>query len=458
MQSPKLWRVRLRQIFILTHSNLPAVVILVPPMHITDSFEAPITMPRRRRKRANWPYRLAWLAIIGTIALYIAVQTLVTGLTDGRRSYGIDWRLAFVASCLDAVFATWFVAVGSSIGSFLNVVAFRLPLGRHVGGHSGCFYCQTPIRSTDNVPVLAWIKLRGRCRTCRLPISIQYPLVELCVGLVFLCVYVMEISSSGSNLPSSGNYANSGSLLRMNLTSELITRALTFLAVTSGLIAAALIAVRRQAVPLKLFAWSLTPWAIALLLRPDLVIVRWRSAEILGNVDARLDAFTTMLCGIGTAIAVARVIAPILYPGFDRTLISSDRSTQQTRQLLAGMAVAGATVGWQAVVPMAWVLLGSSLVAVLVLRRFRAVAELGDLVVWLWLGLLLFRANWRWLSQVQLLPEAIPSVVQLTIAALLLAPAAMLFRRLARPPESDQFEVAEAEAEENDSTNFADDE
>ncbi len=75
---------------------------------------------------------------------------------------------------------------GLTIGSFLNVCTFRWPEDESVvfpGSH--CPKCGQPIRWYDNVPVLGYILLRGRCRACRDPISLQYPLVELATGLVW---------------------------------------------------------------------------------------------------------------------------------------------------------------------------------------------------------------------------------------------------------------------------------
>ncbi len=74
---------------------------------------------------------------------------------------------------------------GAIAGSFLNVVIIRLPEGRSiVRPASACGACGTPIRWYDNVPVLAWLRLLGRCRTCGSRISIQYPLVEAFVALL----------------------------------------------------------------------------------------------------------------------------------------------------------------------------------------------------------------------------------------------------------------------------------
>src|SRR5829696_4928455 len=70
-------------------------------------------------------------------------------------------------------------AGGLLVGSFLNVVAWRLPRGESlIAPGSHCPGCDAPVRPYDNVPVLSWLALRGRCRDCGAPISIRYPLVE----------------------------------------------------------------------------------------------------------------------------------------------------------------------------------------------------------------------------------------------------------------------------------------
>jgi leader peptidase (prepilin peptidase) / N-methyltransferase len=79
--------------------------------------------------------------------------------------------------------------LGLVIGSFLNVVAHRLPLGGSlVRPRSQCPSCATPVRAYDNVPVLSWLALRGRCRSCHAPISARYPLVEAGTGALWVAV------------------------------------------------------------------------------------------------------------------------------------------------------------------------------------------------------------------------------------------------------------------------------
>ncbi|HXE74169.1 MAG TPA: prepilin peptidase [Candidatus Xenobia bacterium] len=80
---------------------------------------------------------------------------------------------------------------GLCIGSFLNVCIHRLPLGQSVvRPRSRCPKCSNPIAAYDNIPVLSYVLLGGRCRHCRTRISPQYPLVELLTGLVWALAYV----------------------------------------------------------------------------------------------------------------------------------------------------------------------------------------------------------------------------------------------------------------------------
>ncbi len=76
--------------------------------------------------------------------------------------------------------------LGLLVGSFLNVVIYRVPRGLSVvSPRSACPSCETPIAERDNVPVVSWLLLRGRCRHCHEPISARYPLVELACAALF---------------------------------------------------------------------------------------------------------------------------------------------------------------------------------------------------------------------------------------------------------------------------------
>lgn len=86
--------------------------------------------------------------------------------------------------------ATAITVLGLVVGSFLNVVVYRVPRGRSVVRPvSACPHCGRPIRRRHNVPVLGWLVLRGRCADCSAPISVRYPLVELATGGLFLVLF-----------------------------------------------------------------------------------------------------------------------------------------------------------------------------------------------------------------------------------------------------------------------------
>jgi leader peptidase (prepilin peptidase)/N-methyltransferase len=87
----------------------------------------------------------------------------------------------------------WFIVLGLSIGSFLNVVIFRLPLGFHLSlpSRSACMKCRRKLRWYENIPLLSYLGLRGKCSGCQRVISARYPLVESMVAVLFLAVYLV---------------------------------------------------------------------------------------------------------------------------------------------------------------------------------------------------------------------------------------------------------------------------
>jgi leader peptidase (prepilin peptidase)/N-methyltransferase len=88
---------------------------------------------------------------------------------------------------IDGLVLFYFFAIGAAVGSFLNVCIARWPMEQSViRPPSRCPHCETPIKWYDNVPILAWLWLRGKCRNCGAPISVVYPAVELAVALGWL--------------------------------------------------------------------------------------------------------------------------------------------------------------------------------------------------------------------------------------------------------------------------------
>ena len=109
----------------------------------------------------------------------------------GLEIWAVQWFE--VVQALPGVLQAVFVAaLGACIGSLINVLAYRLPRGLSViTPPSRCPACAARLIWRDNVPILGWLWLRGRCRHCREPISPEYPIVEALVALAFLAVYAV---------------------------------------------------------------------------------------------------------------------------------------------------------------------------------------------------------------------------------------------------------------------------
>lgn len=119
---------------------------------------------------------------------------------------------------MDALFtlstAVIVFALGSSIGSFINVVVYRLPAGMSIlWPRSRCPHCLHQLGYQENVPVLGWLWLQGCCRHCKSPISIRYPLVEATTGLLFLLIF----QSFELSIPTLGYWIFCGWLLALSL-------------------------------------------------------------------------------------------------------------------------------------------------------------------------------------------------------------------------------------------------
>ena len=88
------------------------------------------------------------------------------------------------------------------VGSFINVLVARLPYEKSiVWPSSRCFACYRKIRFTDNIPILGYLRLRGKCRYCSAPFSARYLWVELGTGIAFLGLFLAEVVFNCFNLP-----------------------------------------------------------------------------------------------------------------------------------------------------------------------------------------------------------------------------------------------------------------
>lgn len=166
-------------------------------------------------------------------------------------------------------------AVGLLVGSFVNVVVHRVPAGLSVvSPRSSCPACGGLVRERDNVPVLSWLLLRGRCRDCAVPIPARYPLVEAGTALLFALV-----ATSAPGLP----------------------EALAILAVTGAGVALALIDLEHGRLPFAVTGWA---GGLALLALGS----GWAWSARTDGAPAALDAAWPALAGAATWLAVYGLI------------------------------------------------------------------------------------------------------------------------------------------------------
>ena len=109
---------------------------------------------------------------------------------------------AFLPALWEWGLLAWLFMLGASVGSFLNVVVYRLPRGMSLlRPASRCPACGAPIVPRDNLPIVGWLLLAGRCRACGQTISARYPMVELWVAVLFAALAWWGPFSGGRNFP-----------------------------------------------------------------------------------------------------------------------------------------------------------------------------------------------------------------------------------------------------------------
>jgi len=155
----------------------------------------------------------------------------------------------------DWLILAWLFALGGTVGSFLNVVVYRLPAGMSVAAPpSHCPACKRPIRWYDNVPILAWLWLKGRCRDCGTRISARYPAVEAVTAGLFVLLGALEPVGGGMNLPGGAVQPGDGAASVLHHPVGLWAIYGYHLLLLCTLLCACLIAWDGRGVPLRLYA------------------------------------------------------------------------------------------------------------------------------------------------------------------------------------------------------------
>jgi prepilin signal peptidase PulO-like enzyme (type II secretory pathway) len=298
------------------------------------------SMPRRRRQRFRLIRDLS-LAIAVAIVFLMGVLPLVEWWWpfDPDVNRGLEWIRSRV---MEVLIALWFFAFGSMVGSFVNVVVWRMPRGVSVVSHgSACPWCLAKIRLSDNIPVLGWIKLGGRCRVCRLPISRRYPLVEAVFGFVFLLMFFVELQSAGGNLPGGPRYVSTGILQVVISTRwDLILVYSYHMLLLVMLMTWSLMAFDGSRIPRKTIGLAWLAGLAGPLLDPSVQPVRW-SVELLPWLTQS---------GVGQSLftGFAGWLAGGLAGGLLQALVSGGRDRGVSGRAVAlSLATVGLFTGWQ---------------------------------------------------------------------------------------------------------------
>jgi leader peptidase (prepilin peptidase) / N-methyltransferase len=272
-------------------------------------------------------FLVALAYVIGGTAYYAATtQDVVPSLLLNRS--------------FDMVFVAWMLYVGGAIGSFLNVVAHRMPLGRSINGRSHCPYCDVQIPARDNIPVLGWLHIRGRCSNCRLPISYRYPLVELVVALSLFIVGWKELYGTLSNLPYElvpRHYT--GAIQIFNLNQQTLLISLFHIVGIANLFAIGLIAWDRAPQP-----WSLRLFAMLTTILPPLAWPRLASVPASFTIGVNWHPFQQTRLESAIYVAVALLVAFLI-----ATIIGATQRHRSLRsgELIVPLAIAATMLGWQ---------------------------------------------------------------------------------------------------------------
>lgn len=240
--------------------------------------------------------------------------------------------------------------LGLIIGSFLNVVAYRAPAGISLLRESRCPACDIPLKPWQNVPVISWLALRGRCATCRGPISARYPLVELGTGVLFTAIAMLLPWQQASGLASGAcvllaYWWFAGSTVALTLI-DLDTKRLPDVIVLPGY--AVGVGLLTLACLLGADWWALLRAGIGAAVLFGLYALLWSARPgAMGAGDVKLAGLVGLHLGwLGwAAVAVGAIAAFILGGLYGVGLLAARRAGRKTALAFGPWMIAGAWTG-----------------------------------------------------------------------------------------------------------------
>jgi leader peptidase (prepilin peptidase) / N-methyltransferase len=313
----------------------------------------------------NRPLKYLWLSILGIVGFYVfllpEIQIAWWNYRTPNRMLPSFLQLDFVTRSLlrtlEAFVVAFFFAVGASFGSFLNVVAYRLPhhLDISVSG-SRCPNCNKRLSFKENMPIFGWLSLRGKCSGCQIPIPFKYLAAEMLLGFIAVWLGAYELLSGGINLPLRTPNFYAGVVWIVFYTKwDLVSYTLFHFALFCILSTQILILDNNLKVPKRFITFSLLlgislslcfPWLLLVHSSLYLPGIEMRSPGQLEGVKPEwmYSSLQSVAMGCLYSIAVAMPAAAIA------TLICRQDKNQNFLTWLGTFGCIGIWLGWQATV------------------------------------------------------------------------------------------------------------
>lgn len=335
----------------------------------------------------------------------------------------------------NALIALWIWCFGANVGSFMNVVIFRVPEGLSVV-HPGsrCPKCLNHIGWYDNIPVISWLILRAKCRFCGLPISSRYPTIETIVAAIFLIVAAVGPPTRGNNLPYVTEFGWGG----MDVPLWLIYGFHMLLVTT--LICAAMIRYDGHATPRRLYVpalaigltaplvWSL-PFVTSSLQYTWLPLhpvpfdaIGHVPGATIKHMSPALAALLNSLSGLAVGLSMGWIVAAIGKPKRQRLTVAE----------IPVVGLCGLFLGWQAACLLAAIATILDLLTSIVSRLNHKLARIP------WTGhfvllIVLYLIAWRWMVNHFAWLGVESTIANFGLSALVVGFASLLATKLGKP-------------------------
>ncbi|MEM1227830.1 MAG: prepilin peptidase [Planctomycetota bacterium] len=308
----------------------------------------------RKHAKAISPGRIVIVGSVLALVIYMIVIPSVDAFLEQFRerpqSYVIEelspMEVLRIRSAKLAVFAI-FAYAGACVGSFLNVVAASAPRGESIAlRSSACPECGTPIRRIDNLPIMSYLMLRGRCRDCEAAIPIRYFAVELVGFTIFGSLFVYELVTGAANVPGFQSYTYAGILWIILYTKwPVVGIYLLHCLLFSCVLMLALMERDRLRPPRKMAITLLVLFAGVVIAIPTMLtvsLVDQTPFQLPTSFPSWLDRAATCIAGGISGWMIGQLMMSL-----------SRRHGQDSSLLAAALVLLGVSLGWQAVLTIA---------------------------------------------------------------------------------------------------------